>query len=82
MSMQKEPRYRINAKQTAKNRWYFDATIEYGSDKIELTSGGTLDVADIKMGTLGMKLLSMIKEAEKAFKDDKRALVTDMEPGE
>ena len=68
------PRFRINAKQTAKNYWQLDATLEYKSDKIALppTVG-----QDPKLQSLGLRLLSMIKEAEKEFRADGRLIVGD-----
>ena len=71
---QSEPRFRLAAKQTAKNLWQLDGTIEYKSDKIAMSSDGE-DVA--AQTTLGLRLLSMIKEAEKAFKEDGRNMVSD-----
>ena len=70
---QSEPRFRLCAKQTAKNLWQLDATIEYRSDKItkdDLEDAGATT-------TLGLRLLSMIKETEKAFRADKRVMIGD-----
>jgi len=69
-----DPRFRINAKQTAKGLWYFDATAEWKSDKISRSTNDE-DAGIIVKEPLGLRLLSMIKEAEKAFKDDGRLLV-------
>ena len=74
MSMQTDPRFRINAKQTAKGAWYFDATVEYKDDKIS-RSTNEKDMAEAITEPLGLRLLSMIKETEKAFEKDKRMLV-------
>ena len=71
---QTDPRFRINAKQTAKGVWYFDATAEYKSDKIERSSSEA-DAAEVVSEPLGLRLLSMIKETEKAFSDDGRITV-------
>ncbi len=68
-----EPRFRLCAKQTAKNLWQLDATIEYRSDKISKD-----DVEDAgATTTLGLRLLSMIKETEKVFREDGRTFVGD-----
>ena len=76
MSMQTEPRFRINAKQNAKGKWYFDGTAEYKSDKISLESD-TEDIANVTIQPLGLRLLSMLKETESAFRDDGKELVGD-----
>jgi len=68
-----EPRFRINAKQTAKGMWYFDATAEYKSDKITRSTSES-DAGAIVTEPLGLRLLSMIKEAEKAFEEDGRVI--------
>jgi len=70
------PRFRINAKQTAKGVWYFDATAEYKSDKIA-RSTSEADAGNTVVEPLGLRLLSMIKETEKAFSDDGRLVVGD-----
>ena len=69
-----DPRFRINAKQTAKGLWYFDATVEYKSDKIS-RSTSEADSADTISEPLGLRLLSMIKETEQAFNEDGRETV-------
>ena len=71
-----EPRFRINAKQTAKGLWQFDGTVEHHDDK--WTTQNIKDTADPKIATLGLKLLSMIQEAEEVFKADGRKLVSDI----
>lgn len=76
MSLNTEPRFRINASQTAKNLWQLNATVEYKSDKIEMSTdpadkGNTADT------TLGLRLLSLIKETEKEFRADGRKMVGD-----
>ena len=78
MSLQTEPRFRINAKQNTKGSWQFDATVEYKSDKIERTTSDK-DAADVISEPLGLRLLSMITETEKAFRKDKRVLAGDEE---
>jgi len=70
------PRFRINAKQTAKNYWQLDATLEYKSDKIALPPKIGQDP---QLESLGLRLLSMIKEVEKEFRDDGRMIVGDNE---
>jgi len=72
-----EPRFRINAKQTAKGLWQFDGTVEHHDDK--WTTKNVKDSADPKIITLGLKLLSMIQEVEEEFKKDNRKLVSDIE---
>ena len=76
--MQTEPRFRINAKQNAKGKRYFDATAEYKDDKITRSTDGN-DLASVVTDSLGLRLLSMIKETEKVFRDDKRNLIGDDE---
>jgi len=71
-----EPRFRLAVKQTAKNLWQIDATLEFKSDKIERHVNDN-DKADIVKEPLGLRLLSMIKEAEKAFRGDGRMLIGD-----
>ena len=71
-----DPRFRQNAKQTAKGAWYLDATLEYKSDKISRSINDS-DAADTVVEPLGLRLLSMIKETEKAFSDDGRLVVGD-----
>ncbi len=75
MSFSDEPRFRISTKQTAKNFWYFEGTVEYKSDKIAMSSKKGADTA---YTTLGLRLLSLIKETEKDFRDDGRNLVSDI----
>ena len=68
-----EKRYRINATQTAKGLWYFDATIEVNEDHVTISPD--TDKGDVKSIPLGEKLLSIIQETEKAFKADGRKMV-------
>lgn len=76
MSLNTEPRFRISAKQTAKNYWQLDATVEYKSETIEIsTTEG--DKGNTIHSTLGLRLLSVIHEAEKAFREDGRKIVGD-----
>ena len=75
---QSEPRFRINASQSVKNIWTFNATVEYKSDKIEI-SNDPKDSGNTVSSTLGLRLLSLIKEAEKEFRADGRTLASDVQ---
>jgi len=77
MSLNTDPRFRINASQTAKNLWQFNATVEYKSEKIEMPSDEA-DQGKTVTTTLGLRLLSLIKETEKEFRADGRLLVSDL----
>jgi len=70
-----EPRIRLNAKQTAKGLWSFDATVEYHEETIKVSD--EKDAAVVTDVTLGQKLLQQVNSAIKAFKDDGKKLVTD-----
>ena len=72
-----EPRFRIAVKQTAKNLWQLDATIEHNSRTISKPLSYQ-DVANTEDRELGVELLEMIKETEKAFREDNRVLVSDL----
>ena len=76
MSFSEEPRFRISAKQTAKNYWQIDATAEYKSDKITIKETQEGKIEPVK-GPLGLRLLSLIKETEKEFRADGRKIVGD-----
>ena len=76
MSLNEEPRFRISAKQTAKNFWQIDATVEFKSDKIKRSTNPN-DTGDEITETLGLRLLSLIKETEKEFRADNRKIVGD-----
>ena len=78
MSFSENPRFRINAKQTAKNLWQLDATVEYKNDKIKISTNPD-DTGDEIITPLGVQLLSLIKETEKAFRTDGRVFVGDKE---
>lgn len=71
-----EPRFRISAKQTAKNYWQLDATVEYKSEKIGRSVDDN-DVGNEVKDNLGLRLLSLIKETEKEFRSDNRRIVGD-----
>jgi len=77
MSLNTEPRFRINATQSVKNIWTFNATVEYKAERIELSNDPT-DKGKIIDSTLGLRLLSLIKEAEKEFRADQRTLASDV----
>ena len=74
MSISEDPRFRISAKQTAKNFWQLDATVEYKSEKISMEAQKGQDIVKT---TLGLRLLSLIKETEKEFRADGRLIVGD-----
>ena len=74
MSLSEDPRFRISVKQTAKNFWQIDATVEYKSDKISMSPQKGQDTVQT---TLGLRLLSLIKETEKEFRADKRKIIGD-----
>jgi hypothetical protein len=76
MSFSEEPRFRISAKQTAKNFWQLDGTVEYKSDKIQMSTDPN-DSGNTAYTTLGLQLLSLIKETEKEFRQDGRKIVGD-----
>jgi len=76
LSFSEEPRFRISAKQTAKNFWQIDATVEYKSDKMKMSTDPK-DSAVMVDTTLGLRLLSLIKETESAFRKDGRKIVGD-----
>ena len=71
-----EPRYRISAKQSTKNVWVLDGTVEHRSESIQI-SNDPKDTAKTVSTTLGLRLLSLIKETEKAFREDGRTLARD-----
>ena len=69
-------RYRLSAKQTAKDRWQLEGTIE-NADYVLKRTVTPGDAADVANEPLGVILLSIIKEAEKAFRADGRKMVGD-----
>ena len=77
MSFAEEPRFRISGKQTAKNFWQLDATVEYKSDKIKMEANTDDPLKNVAHDTLGLRLLSLIKETEKEFRNDGRKIVGD-----
>ena len=77
MSFSDEPRFRISVKQNSKNQWALDGTTEYKSDKIKRSSNPE-DPGDEITEPLGLRLLSLIKETEKAFRADGRVIIGDV----
>ena len=73
-----EPRFRIAAKQSTKNLWAIDGTVEHNSRTISKPLSYE-DVANVEDREIGVELLEMIKETEKAFREDNRKLVSDIE---
>lgn len=71
-----EPRFRVSAKQTAKNYWQLDGTVEYKKEVIEISTNPN-DTGSTTFNTLGLRLLSIIKETEKAFRADDRKMAGD-----
>ena len=71
-----KPRYRLSAKQTAKNKWQFDGTVEVYENPYTVLYKPR-DVSNQKKETVGQKLLEMIKDAENAFRADGKQLVSD-----
>jgi hypothetical protein len=76
MTLNTEPRFRINTKQTAKNYWQLDVTGEYKSDYIEISNNPD-DPGDTVRTHLGLQVLSLIKETERHFREDGRRMVGD-----
>ena len=70
------PRYRINASQTTNNVWTFNATAE-DKDTVIKMSNDPADPGNVAYEPIGLKLLSMIKETERIFREDGRALASD-----
>jgi len=66
-----EPRYRIAAKQTAKNIWQLDATAEAGHEEITIPLSEKV-VGNNKKVKLGWKSLQFIKDTEESFRNDDR----------
>jgi len=73
-----EPRFRIAGKQSTKNIWAIDGTVEHNSRTI--TKPLKIDdVIEPESRELGVELLEMIKATEDAFRKDGRKLVSDIE---
>ena len=77
MSFSDEPRFRIGTKQTAKNRWQLDATVENKSETIAMSTNPDDVASGIVHDDLGLRLLSLIKKTEAAFRADGRKMVGD-----
>ena len=71
-----DKRIRLNAKQTAKGAWYFEATYENGEEIIR-TSKNPNDIGDEEVTHIGKKLLDIINETQKAFRDDGKIIIED-----
>jgi hypothetical protein len=76
MSFANEPRFRLGAKQNAKNFWQLDATIEHKDFKMTMSSDPK-DPAITVQGTLGAKLVSIIHDAKIAFREKGYKIVGD-----
>ena len=77
MSLQVEPRFRVSAKQTAKNYWQLDATAEYKDTHMKRSANDPTEIGKEEDVTLALQLLSVIKDTEKAFREDGRKIVGD-----
>ena len=78
MSDDHKARYRVSAKQTAKNYWQLDATVEYDQEIITKVNNPD-DLADVTKMCLGKQLLTLIKQTEDQFRADGRTIVGDPE---
>jgi len=70
------PRYRISAKQTAKNLWHLDATAEYDDIRIKV-SNDPEDQGNVTDTDLGLMLLNLITKTEQHFRAGGRTMVGD-----
>ena len=77
MSLQTEPRFRLSAKQTSKNFWQLDATVEYKNTHMKRSANDPSEIGKEEDVTLALQLLSVIKEAETEFRNDGRKIVGD-----
>lgn len=71
-----EPRFRISAKQTAKDLWQLDATVEYSGITMKV-SNDPEDAGDVTDTDLGLMLLNLIVKTEQHFRADGRRMVGD-----
>jgi len=71
-----EPRYRISAKQTARNLWQLDATVEYADIRIHVNNDPE-DAGKVTDTDLGLSLLNLIAKTEQHFRADGRRMVGD-----
>ena len=74
------PTFKIKCKQTTKGVHSLECTVENTSDK--MPKAVTVDDSgDVKFEPLGMRLLSMMQEAEHALRQDGRILAVDIAKG-
>ncbi len=73
-----KPRLRISAKQTAKNMWQLDATVEFGEDHFTI-SDNPEDLGDEKKISLARKLGDLLKDMERELRKDGKKIVGDAE---
>jgi hypothetical protein len=78
MTLNTEPRFRINAKQTAKNFYQLDVTAEYKSEYVEVSVDPN-DQGNTVRSHLGLRALSILQETEKVFRKDGRKIIGDKE---
>ena len=71
-----KPRLRISAKQTAKNLWQIDATVEFSEDHFTLP-GNPDDIGDEKQVTLGDKLVDLVEDVKKKLRAKGEKIVGD-----
>ena len=74
-----QPRYRINAKQTAKGLWQLDCTVELGEDHVIESKENPKDWGDATKVLIGQKLLAIVKETEAQFRADGKKIAGDAE---
>ena len=70
------PRYRLNATQSANNVWSFNATGEDKDIHVRM-SNDPEDLGTVAHEPIGLKVLTMIKEAEDIWRDDGRLVASD-----
>jgi len=70
------PRYRLNATQSSNNIWTFNATGEDKDIHVRM-SNDPEDEGKVAHEPLGLKVLTMIKEAEDIWRDDGRLVASD-----
>jgi len=73
---QTRPRFRISAKQTAKNLWQLDATVEYGEITFRV-SNDPEDYGNVTDTDIGLMLLNLITKTEQHFRKNGRRMVGD-----
>ena len=73
---QMKSRYRASAKQTAKNKWQIDVSVEtYDVPGVVMTNKE--DGSDQKEKTMGEQVLEIIKSVEDSLRADGKQLVSD-----